>query len=109
MTIKEFEIQLALGTLTYEMKCKVAKNSNTPKEVLTILSTDEYWGVRWDIACSHNTPVEVLTKLATDGDWGVRWCIADNINTPKEILTILSTDEDKHVKANAIKTLKILK
>ena len=47
MTIKEFEVQKALGSLTYEMILKLAHNPNTPKKVLTILSTDKDSGVRW--------------------------------------------------------------
>ena len=72
MTIKEFEIQLALGTLTYNMKIDLACNPNTPEKVLTILSTDKYWCVRYDIAENPNTPKRILTKLLADEDWAVR-------------------------------------
>ena len=56
MTIKEFEIQSALGTLTNRMKLKLANNSNTSKEVLTILSKDKYSSVRCRVADNPNTP-----------------------------------------------------
>ena len=94
MTIKEFEIQLALGTLSYDMKRELAYNLNTPKEVLTKLSTDKHWSVRWRVANNSNTPVEVLTKLSTDEAYYVRSCVARNPSTPVEVLTKLSTDED---------------
>ena len=89
MTIKEFKVQLALGTLTGSIKVKSAKNPNTPKEVLTILSTDKNYCVRWNVASNPNTSKEVLTKLSKDEDEYVRYCVAGNSNTPKEVLTKL--------------------
>ena len=80
MTIKEFKVQLALGSLTYDMKYDLAANLNTPKEVLIILSTDK--------------------------DWAIRCRVADNPNAPIEALTILSKDKDKDVKTSALRTLK---
>ena len=80
MTIKEFEIQLALGTLTYDMKCDLAENPNTPKEVLTILSTDKNRYVRHRVADNLNTPKEVLKKLSKDIKWGVRHWAVKNLN-----------------------------
>ena len=47
MTIKEFEIQLALGSLTEDMKDKLAIDGRTSKKILTILSKDKDDGVRW--------------------------------------------------------------
>ena len=89
MTIKEIKIQLALGSLTLDMKIKLAKNKRTSKEILTILSADEYYYVRYWAACNLNTTEEVLTKLSTDKDWWIRRKVADNLNTPKEVLTKL--------------------
>ena len=89
MTIKEIEIQLALGTLSFDMKRKLARDERTSKKVLTILSTDECWSVRWRVASNLNTPIEVLTILSTDKDWDVRYNVADNPNTPKEVVVKL--------------------
>ena len=66
MTIKEIKIQLALGSLSTDDRIKLAKNSNTSKEILTILSTDENWIVLWHTAYNPNTPIEVLKILSTD-------------------------------------------
>ena len=71
MTTKEFEIQLALGTLSWDMKRELAENSNTSKEILTILSTDKDWYIRWWVAYNPNIPKEVLTKLYKDKGWTV--------------------------------------
>ena len=102
MTIKEFEIQLALGSLTYGMKLKLARNKRTSKEILTTLSTDKNMYVRWNVADNPNTPEEVLTILSTDEDNSVRYNVANNSNTPTEVLTILSTDEDWYVNKRAV-------
>ena len=66
MTTKEFEIQYALGSLSIDDRIKLAKNSNTSKEVLTMLSTDENWIVLWHTAYNSNTPIDILKKLFTD-------------------------------------------
>ena len=84
MTTKEFEIQLALGTLTADMKYKLAYNKRTSKKILTILSTDESWGIRCRVADNSNTPIEILTKLLGDEDYYVRYLIAENPNTPTD-------------------------
>ena len=85
MTIKEFKIQLALGSLTYDMKWDIANNKRTSTEILTILSTDKYNIVRWRVANNPNTPEEILKKLSTDKDWCIRYGVARNINNPKEV------------------------
>ena len=63
MTIKEVKIQLALGTLTYDMKYKLANNERTSKKILTKLSTDESWYVRYWVAGNPNTPKETRERL----------------------------------------------
>ena len=72
MTTKEFEVQLALGTLSFEDKLKLADNKRTSKKVLTILYRDENWFVRSRVVENPNTPKEVLEKLSTDKDKSVR-------------------------------------
>jgi hypothetical protein len=66
MTIKEIEIQLALGSLSRDDRIKLAGNKRTSKKILTILSKDEDWNVRFNVAYNSNTPKEVLKKLYTD-------------------------------------------
>lgn len=90
MTTKEFEIQYALGSLSDTMKIKIAENTNTPIEILTILSKDKDWYVRYRVAKNTNTPKEGLTILSKDKDRYVRYCVAKNPNTPTEVLTKLN-------------------
>ena len=68
MTIEEFLIQYALGSLTDKMICEIADDINAPKEILAILSTDKDRFVRCWVAHNPNTPKEVLEKLSTDKD-----------------------------------------
>ena len=95
MTIKEFEIQLASGTLSYSMKIELVENKRTSKKILTILSKDKDKDrrVRYWVADNSNTPKEALTILSKDEDNSVRYRVANNSNTPKEVLKKLSKDE----------------
>ena len=85
MTIKEFDIQCALGSLSNDIKRNLANNPNTPIKILVILSTDKYYTVRCRVADNPNTPTEILIKLSKDEDWAVRSRVADNPNTPKKL------------------------
>ena len=105
MTIKEFKIQLALGSLTDNMKWNLAENKRISKEVLTILSKDKNIDVRSSVAYNSNTPKEVLKKLSKDESWDVRSSVAYNSNTPKEVLTILSKDKSSIISNAAIDEL----
>ncbi len=66
MAIKEIEVQLALGSLPWDDKVRLARNKRTSKKILTILSTDKDWYVRYYVAYNSNTPVKVLTELLND-------------------------------------------
>jgi hypothetical protein len=83
LTIKEFEIQYALGSLSDNMLMKLARNTNTPKEVLTILSKDEDNVVRCRVAINTNTPKEVLIKLLDDEDITVKYTATLALMFPK--------------------------
>ena len=50
------------------------------------------------IAKDVNTPPEILAMLAKDGDKVVRACVAENPNTPPEILAMLAKDGDEYVR-----------
>jgi len=78
MTLKEFKIQLALGSISLEEKNRMADNPNTPIEVLEKLSKDENEYVRYAIASNPNTPIEVLKRLSKDRSRFVRSNVANN-------------------------------
>ncbi len=66
MTVKEFKIQYALGSLSYRMKLHLAILSNTPKKILTMLSRDKAEGVKYWVALNPKAPEEVLKILLKD-------------------------------------------
>ena len=74
MTIKEIEVQLALGTLSTNDKMNLAMKRNTPKWVLTALSKDKDSEVRSRVAYNPGTPVEILKILSKDKNWWVGHC-----------------------------------
>lgn len=103
MTIKEFKVQYALGTLTWQMKTELARDS-TSTGILTTLSKDANWLVRAYIAENPNTPTAVLTwLLSKDEDEWVRCRAVNNPNTSLEVFTIMKEDRDPVVKYYAIK------
>jgi hypothetical protein len=77
MNFRPFQVFLRLreklnGKLSLEDRKELARNSNTPPEILTILAQDEYFTVRYWVAANPNTPPEILTILARDKRFGVR-------------------------------------
>ena len=84
--------------MTYNEKVELAKDPNTPKEVLKNLSKDEDLDIRESVAKNPNTPIDILTTLSKDKNWYVRKCVALNSNTPIDILTTLSKDTDFDVR-----------
>jgi len=64
----------------------IAKNPNTPTEILKELSQDRIATVRSSVAENPNTPTEILKKLSQDRFTIVRGSVAKNPNTSTEIL-----------------------
>ena len=96
---KEISPEL-LHTLSREkdenIRGAVAKNPNTPREVLIALAKDTEY-VRRGVARNPNTPREVLTALSRDKDEGVRYVVAKNPSTPPEVLIALAGHKDEYV------------
>jgi len=78
MTVKEFKMQYALGALSNNSLQEIAKDPNTSKGILTILSSDEDHIIKSWIASNPNTPIKILTKLYEHGNNGLRWWISKN-------------------------------
>ena len=66
-----------------------------------ILNSD--WEVRAKVAKNPNTPADVLTELAKDSDWEVRAKVAENPNTPADVLMKLAESGNSVVRKNAAK------
>ena len=69
MTDKEFSYQYALGTLDKETLIQIAITT-TSKKILTALSSDKHWVVRYWVSENKSTPSEVKYYLYTDRQWG---------------------------------------
>ncbi len=102
----------------FRVRCSVANNVNTPKEILDKLSNDvEYWvraytaynlnaypglleqlssdtsvSVKEGVARNPSTPTAVLTRLSKDVEVKIRACVAANPNTPISVLDELTSD-----------------
>ena len=83
-TLKEFKHQVALGTLSSEMKKKLAYGKRTPKSILAILSRYNDRLVKIFIAGNPNTPKRVLNNLSNDWNKRVRFYLTQNIIYNKE-------------------------
>ena len=66
MSIKEFKVQYALGSLSDCMKVAIAHDPRTSATVLTILSNDPFFGARTNVAGNVNTPIDILKKLSKE-------------------------------------------
>lgn len=104
MTIKEIEIQIALGSLYTNLsnsdrrkKAKICKNL----VILNYLSKDSYYYVRTGVAMNPNASAEILTELSKDPSPIVRSWVATNPNTPKKVLDVLKDDESEYVRIYA--------
>lgn len=82
MTLKEFKIQYALGTLDKKTLVEMADDPNTFVEILKILSKDKDEGVRQSVASNHNCPIEILESLSKDKDFFVRHRVMCNAECP---------------------------
>jgi len=88
MTSKEFEIQDALGLISYTMKCAMASNECTHIEILELLSKTKNgsydnngWVIKYWIAKNVSTPKNVLKRLLKDSRFVVRRRAIENPST----------------------------
>ena len=56
------------------------------EEVCERLSKDKEWTVRYMVARNPNTPINILKKLSEDEHWMVRWDATKNL-IPRQIFT----------------------
>lgn len=64
MTIKEFEIQLALGSMTYDIKRRLSCDSNTSKEILRMIyNSSTCWELGHRMLVNPNIPEDIKRVL----------------------------------------------
>ena len=102
MTLKEFKMQSALGSLTNTAKREMAEDPNTPIDILVKLSTDRSRYIRRRVAMNINVsaiPERDLIKLANDKSYEVKTQVASNPNTPTKVLNeILFTTKNVSIR-----------
>ena len=79
-------------------KLSQARDPNTSPETLSVLATDDYWGVRRGAALNPNTSPETLQVLATDKNWYIRYEVARNPNATeliRRLVLMTNTQEEK--------------
>jgi hypothetical protein len=84
MTYKEFRIQYALGTIDLYKINNIEENIKD-KKILSFLSKNKNYSIRCRVARNPNTPVSILKVLIKDDDPYVRMWVLQNINCPKNI------------------------
>ena len=80
-----------------DVRATVASNRNLPLAILLRLTEDPSSKVRSQLIYqqfNRSTPVEILAKLADDPDSNIRMNIARNTNTPPEVLARLAFTDD---------------
>lgn len=83
---------------------EVARNPNTPQEVLEDLvhTKGNNWEIRSAVVHNPNVSAELLTELAKDKAAKVRQAVADNSDTPFEVLMQLVHDSDWLTRVRAL-------
>ncbi len=67
-----------LDTMSFFSKKRLAMNPKTSSELLTLLTTNKDWEIRWQVSFNPNTPSNVLEILAKDVDKEVRYGVAEH-------------------------------
>jgi len=87
-----------LSTVSTIDKERLAKNPNTPEDVLRELAKDKDPWIRVQVAKNPSTPLDILRELAKEDNWYVRAAVAQNPSTPLDILRGLAKDDVDRVR-----------
>ncbi|MFX0098664.1 MAG: hypothetical protein ACFFCS_03715 [Candidatus Hodarchaeota archaeon] len=85
----------------------IARNKQTPTDVLEMLSKDDQALVRTSVAGNGNAPLKILAILAKDPEVSVRSAVGRNSSTPLEALEMLAKDPEVSVRSAVGKNAKI--
>ena len=88
---------LAYDSSAY-VRNRVARNKNTPADVLALLAQDIFVGVREAIPSNPNVTPDILTMMSEDSDPHVRSRVSWSPKTPMSVLEKLAEDEDGAVR-----------
>ncbi|HBE19857.1 MAG TPA: hypothetical protein DEG17_21585 [Cyanobacteria bacterium UBA11149] len=71
----------------------IARNHNTPIDILKQLANHKYYRVRLSVALNINSTFNILNQLANDPDYRVCHAVASNPNTPASLIEKLVTEK----------------
>ncbi len=95
--------------IEWTVRARVARDRNTPAELLTQLAFDQEPRVKKDVAANANTSSETLQFLfESERDQEILRCLASNPNTPQEALSQLSKSFPHSVARNISTSASIL-
>lgn len=84
-------------SLFLDVRSAVSSNKSTPSSALKILSKDENWGVRRNVAEHENSDLETILSLVDDPDQYVRAGVCCNEKTPVSVLDSMSKKDNRPI------------
>jgi hypothetical protein len=76
--------EAALTNEEWFKRVTIARDSTIPEEITSLADSDDFL-ILGILAKNVNTPAEVLTKLAEDGHDNIRYRVLQNPNTPEAV------------------------
>lgn len=77
--------------MEYAKKIQIARNPDSPPDLLKKLAEDNYWAVRMAVAGNPHTPLEILIRLTIDPDSNVQKALQSNPGLPTNTRRRLGT------------------
>ena len=90
MTLKEFNIQRALGAFNVRDRVMLAENKDTCESILKLLGGDKILVVRTAVARNTSTPAVTLALLSCYDEVSICIQISRNTSTPTDVLRALA-------------------
>jgi hypothetical protein len=88
------------------VRCRVARNPNTPIHVLEILVNDSRWGVRHNVANNCSMSLAATEDLIRVGDWLIRECVIKHSkHITADMLILLGQDSHDRVRKAALERI----
>lgn len=94
----ETKVSMPKDDTAVQKRISLARDPNTPANILLQLATDDYSGVRRALAENPSLPLNVQVTLAKDIIKLVRRTLARNQNLFTETMRILASDHDEIVR-----------
>jgi hypothetical protein len=84
--------------LDYNLESAIARNPNTPTDILNVIAANGFDGHRRDVAGNESAPVDLLVQLSTDRYDYTRETVARRQELPDATVVFLSKDRSSTVR-----------